>query len=44
MAMTNFRSSLEKRYAALTGKLEAVYANIDRIKREIAALPVLVER
>lgn len=43
MGMTNFRLALEKRYAALTGELESVRANIDRIRREIDALPVLEE-
>lgn len=42
--MTNFRLSLEKRYAALTGELEQVHANIDRIKREALALTVLEEK
>lgn len=44
MGMTNFRSSLEKRYAALTGELQAVHANILRIKREVDQLPELEER
>lgn len=43
MGTTNFRQSLEKRYAALTGMLEAIRANIDHINREIEKLTELEE-
>ena len=44
MGMTNFQLSLEKRYSALTGELEAIRANIDRIRREAETIPILKEK
>lgn len=41
MGHTNFRLSLEKRYAALTGQLRETHENIERIKREVEKLPEL---
>jgi hypothetical protein len=44
MGMTNFKQSMEKRYSALTGELQAAHANIERIKREVAQLSELEAR
>lgn len=44
MGQTNLRHSLNKRYSALTGQLEDVRANIERINREVAKLPELEAR
>lgn len=44
MGMTNLQHSLEKKFAALTGELQEVHANIARIQREQAKLPELEAR
>jgi len=44
MGITNLRHSLEKKFAALTGELQEVYANIARLQREQAKLPELEVR
>lgn len=44
MGISNFKQSLEKRYAALTGELQATQANIDRVKREVDRLDELEAR
>lgn len=44
MGITNFRHSLTKRYAGLTGELVDVRLSIDRINREVAKLDELGER
>ena len=44
MGITNLRHSLEKKFAALTGELQEVRANIARIQREQAKLPELEAR
>lgn len=44
MGITNFKASLEKRYAVLTGELQATHANIARIKREVSKLGELEAR
>lgn len=41
MGHTNFRLSLEKRYAGFAGELRETHENIERIKREILKLPEL---
>ena len=38
MGITNLRHSLEKLYSALTGELEGVHKNIERIRREMDQL------
>ena len=42
--MTNFKQSIERRYSALTGELQATHANIERINREVARLHELESR
>ncbi|MBD2840774.1 hypothetical protein [Erythrobacter rubeus] len=44
MGQTNLRKSLQKRYAGLTGELEDVHFQIERIKREQDRLPTLEAR
>lgn len=44
MGLTNFKQSLERRYSVLTGQLQAVRADIERIKREVAQLEELEAR
>ncbi len=44
MGISNFKASLEKRYSALTGELQATHANIERIKREVDRLDELEAR
>lgn len=44
MGTTNLQHALKRRYAALTGELEQVRVNIDRIRREQAKLPALEAR
>lgn len=41
MGTTNLRASLTKRYATLSGRLDEIQANIDRITRETSNLPQL---
>jgi hypothetical protein len=44
MGTSNFKQALEKRYSALTGELQAVHANTERIERELAHLDELEAR
>jgi hypothetical protein len=44
MGTTNLQHALKRRYAALTGELEQVRVNIDRIRREQAKLSALEAR
>lgn len=44
MGISNFKKSLEQRYSALTGELQALHASITRIRRETEKLPVLEAR
>jgi hypothetical protein len=44
MGYSNFRYTVEKRYAALTGQLREVRQNIARVRRETDKLPDLEAR
>ena len=44
MGTTNLQHALKRRYTALTGELEQVRVNIERIRREQAKLPALEAR
>lgn len=44
MGLTNFQHALRAKYAALTGELEQIRVNIERIQREQAKLPALEAR
>ena len=44
MGLTNFKLALERRYSALTGRLQATRDDIERIKREVLQLEELEAR